>query len=50
MAIKSGKSLNHEERENLINQLFACKEPSVSPMNKPVFHILETEVLDKKFL
>ncbi|MDN3723814.1 DNA mismatch repair endonuclease MutL [Aequorivita sp. SDUM287046] len=50
MAIKTGISLGKEEREHLINQLFACKEPSVSPTNKPVFTILEVNDLDKKFM
>lgn len=50
MAIKTGVSLNSEEREHLINQLFACKEPSVSPTNKPVFITLDVNELDKKFM
>ena len=50
MAIKTGVSLNKEEREHLINQLFACKEPSVSPTNKPVFTTLDVNDLDKKFM
>ncbi len=50
MAIKTGVSLNKEEREHLINQLFACKEPSVSPTNKPVFTTLDVSDLDKKFM
>ncbi|SRX55682.1 DNA mismatch repair endonuclease MutL [Aequorivita sp. CIP111184] len=50
MAIKTGVSLNKVEREHLINQLFACKEPSVSPNNKPVFTTLDANDLDKKFM
>ncbi len=50
MAIKTGLSLNREEREHLINQLFACKEPTVSPTNKPVFTTLDLSDLDKKFM
>ncbi len=50
MAIKTGVSLNREEREHLINQLFACKEPTVSPTNKPVFTTLDVSDLDKKFM
>ena len=49
MAIRTGVSLNKEEREHLINQLFACKEPSVSPMNKLVFTIIDVADLDRKF-
>ncbi len=50
MAIKTGVSLNREEREHLINQLFACKEPSVSPNNKMVFTTLDVNDFDKKFM
>jgi DNA mismatch repair protein MutL len=50
MAIKTGVSLNREEREHLINQLFACKEPSVSPNNKLVFTTLDANDIDKKFI
>ncbi len=50
MAIKTGVSLNKEEREHLINQLFACKEPSVSPTNKLVFTTVDSSDLDKKFI
>ncbi len=50
MAIKTGASLNKEEREHLINQLFACKEPSVSPTNKLVFTTMDSNDLDKKFM
>lgn len=49
MAIKSGMSLNSEERDHLINQLFGCKEPSVSPNNKPTFTILDVSEIDRKF-
>ena len=50
MAIKTGVSLNKEEREHLINQLFACKEPTVSPTNKPIFTTFDVSYLDKKFM
>ncbi|SDW95675.1 DNA mismatch repair endonuclease MutL [Aequorivita viscosa] len=50
MAIKTGVSLNSEEQEHLINQLFACKEPTVSPGNKPVFTIINLGEIDKKFM
>lgn len=50
MAIKTGVSLNKEEQEHLINQLFACKEPTVSPDNKPAFTIIDLGEIDKKFM
>ncbi|MGJ8667034.1 MAG: DNA mismatch repair endonuclease MutL [Patiriisocius sp.] len=50
MAIKSGTRLNKEEQEHLVNQLFLCKEPSVSPSNKPVIVTLDANDMDKKFM
>lgn len=50
MAVRTGVSLNNEERENLINRLFACKEPTVSPTNKTVFYVMGGNELDKKFI
>lgn len=49
MAVKTGTVLNTEEREHLVNKLFACKEPSVSPDNRRVLLTLQGGDLDKKF-
>jgi DNA mismatch repair protein MutL len=49
LAIKNGKKLEHEEQEHIVNSLFSCKEPSISPTNKTVFTTLKVEELDKKF-
>ncbi len=49
LAIKTGTSLTIEEQEHLINQLFACKEPTVSPTNKQVVLTLDVSDIDKKF-
>lgn len=49
VAIKTGKYLNNTELENIVNGLFACKDPNVSPFNKPIFITLTTEDLDKRF-
>jgi DNA mismatch repair protein MutL len=49
MAVKTGTVLTSEEQENLVNQLFACKEPSVSPKNKLVLTTMEASDFDKKF-
>ncbi len=49
MAIKTGTALNKEAQEHLVHRLFACKEPSVSPDNKPVLVTIDTNELDKKF-
>ena len=50
MAVKTGTSLNRKEQEHLINQLFACKEPSVSPNNKTVLITMDVNDFDKKFI
>ena len=49
LAIKNGKKLEREEQEYIVNSLFSCKEPSISPANKTVFTTLKVEELDKKF-
>ena len=50
LAVKSGKKLNKQEQEDMVNRLFACKEPSVSPSNKAVFITYSTNDFDKKLL
>ena len=49
LAIKTGKPMNVVEQEYLVHQLFACKEPTKSPTNKPVLMILDASDIDKKF-
>ena len=49
LAIKTGTYLTEKEQENLVNGLFACKEPNVSPFQKPTFITMRVEDLDKKF-
>ena len=49
LAIKTGQRLTVEEQEHLVNRLFACKEPSVSPNNRATFITMRVEDLDKKF-
>lgn len=49
LAVKTGTALNEKEQENMVNALFACKEPDVSPFNKPTFITVSVEDLDKRF-
>lgn len=49
LAVKTGILLNEKEQENMVNTLFACKEPDVSPFNKPTFITVSVEDLDKRF-
>ncbi len=48
LSIKSGKTLEHQEQDRLINDLFACKETQVSPFNRQIFVTLEKDELEKK--
>jgi DNA mismatch repair protein MutL len=49
VAVKTGEALTTQAQEGLVNNLFACKEPLVSPDNKPTFITLTTNDLDKRF-
>lgn len=50
LAIKNGKKLLKDEQEYIMNSLFACKEPTVSPFNKNIYFTITFEELEKKFL
>ena len=49
MAVKSGEPLDVVSREHLVNSLFACKEPSISPANKTTFITISSDELERKF-
>lgn len=49
LATKTGSYLDKEQHDHLVNSLFACKEPSVSPENKPVLVTIPIGEIDKKF-
>ena len=49
LAVKTGIYLTEKEQENLVNNLFACKETNVSPFQKPTFITMRVEDIDKKF-
>jgi DNA mismatch repair protein MutL len=50
LAIKTGQKLKKDEQEHLVNRLFACKEPNVSPTNRTTFVTMSVDELDKKFI
>ncbi|MBU2949403.1 DNA mismatch repair endonuclease MutL [Tamlana agarivorans] len=50
LAIKTGQSLKKDEQEHLVNKLFACKDPNVSPANRVTFVTMSVDELDKKFI
>ncbi len=50
MAIPTGKTLELEEQQDIINALFSCKEPAFTPDNQPIFVQLNAKHIDKLFL
>ena len=48
-SIKSGQKLNIDEQEYIVNHLFSCKEPNLSPDNKQIFITLSKNDIEKKF-
>ncbi|MGB2172038.1 MAG: DNA mismatch repair endonuclease MutL [Flavobacteriaceae bacterium] len=49
LAIKRGTQLKFEEQQQLVNDLFGCKETQLSPFNRQIFVSLTREELEKKF-
>ena len=49
LSVKTGKTLKLKEQQAIINQLFSCKEPKLSPFNKQIFVTLDKKDLDKNF-
>lgn len=50
MAIKNGTVLQKEEQTELVNLLFSCKEPMLTPLNRLVFVKQSAADFDKKFM
>jgi DNA mismatch repair protein MutL len=48
-SIRGGKVLKQEEMREIMDQLFACKEPGVCPDGRAVFKILQMEDIEKLF-
>lgn len=49
LAIRSGAKLTNKEQENILNELFYCKEPNFSPFGKATFITITMEELEQKF-
>ncbi len=49
LAIKTGTVLSEKEQEQLVDDLFSCKEPSTSPFGKQTFETLSLGEIDKLF-
>ncbi|KRO90112.1 MAG: DNA mismatch repair endonuclease MutL [Bacteroidetes bacterium] len=48
-SLKSNVRLEKEVQESLVNDLFACKDPNVSPFDKLIFKVISTEEINKMF-
>ena len=49
LSIKTGTLLSEKEQESLVNNLFSCKEPTVSPFGKATFKTLTLNQIDNLF-
>lgn len=49
LAIKNGQTLSNEEQVVLVNNLFACKEPKLSPEQKTIYVIIGANEIENKF-
>lgn len=49
LAVKSGKVLMAEEMQSLVDDLFACKVPDISPSGKTITLIIGDDEIDKRF-
>ncbi len=49
LAIKNGTKLTNREQEELLGQLFSCKEPNHSPFGKRAFITLSQDEIQLKF-
>lgn len=49
LSIKTGTQLSEQEQESLVNNLFSCKEPTVSPSGKATFKTLTLNEIDNLF-
>ncbi|MDT0642864.1 DNA mismatch repair endonuclease MutL [Zunongwangia sp. F363] len=49
MSVKTGTVLSGSEQQHIVNRLFACKEPGLTPFNKSIFITLTVDELEKKF-
>ncbi len=50
LALKSGTVLTTDEQQHIVNALFACADPQLSPFGKPTYVIQNIEEIDKKFI
>jgi DNA mismatch repair protein MutL len=49
LAVKNGTKLTHKEQEEILEQLFSCKEPNHSPFGKKTFITFSLDEIQLKF-
>ncbi|MDD7914214.1 DNA mismatch repair endonuclease MutL [Polaribacter ponticola] len=49
LSLKTGTKLSEKEQESLVNNLFSCKEPTISPFGKATFKTLTLNEIDNLF-
>ena len=49
MAMQYGTTLSRIEQEHLVEELFKCTAPELNPYGKPVFTIINSNELEKRF-
>jgi len=50
LAVKPGKTLMTEEMQSLVDDLFACNVPGLSPSGKPITAVISADDIEKRFL
>ncbi len=50
LAVKPGKTLMTEEMQALVDDLFACNVPGLSPSGKPITAVISADDIEKRFL
>jgi DNA mismatch repair protein MutL len=48
-SIKTGRQLNEKEMQTLVNDLFQCNQPNVSPDGNPTYLEFKKEQLERMF-
>jgi DNA mismatch repair protein MutL len=49
LAVKTGEILDKDSQLGLVNDLFGCKEPALSPSQKMTYTIISEGDIEKKF-
>jgi DNA mismatch repair protein MutL len=50
LSVKTGEFLDDRSQLALVNDLFACKEATLSPFNKPIYVLITENDIDRKFI